>query len=142
MKKIVFIFCFIILSCNNNDDTDCSTVLPPPNYFQISFEDIDGNSLIGNVYVQDSFKLRTVNTIQYLKPQQDRLLIRYEEIISNETYFLELNEADTDTLIVKYSHIQTDCFINFILETFTYNQDILYDSQLTEILDLIVITKN
>ena len=135
MKKIVYALLLgcILINCSNNDDTDCSTVLPPPNNFTLKLVDQAGNSLIGNTFVQDSFKLYNNSETLYIKPFptgfQDELVIFMSEVTNNQEYYLELDQTDTDTLVVNHSINQTDCFSFYILQSFLYNAETIYDIQ-------------
>jgi hypothetical protein len=135
MKKIFYLLAiFCLTSCgNNDDDSNCSdtTFLPPPEGIYLKLVDTDGMSLIGSTFVQDSFKLSNTNATLYLKPDtfgpQDELFVWFNSINSQETYYLELSETDTDTLNIGYSLRDNECFSFLGLDTFIYNNELLYD---------------
>ncbi len=134
MKKFLsyFLLGFVVLNCND-DDVDCTVVLPPPDNFTLKLIDQTGNSLIGNVYVQDSFKLYNSSETLYIKPfstgLQDELVIFMADLTTNQDYYLELDPTDTDTLIVDYAINQSPCFSFRTLELFIYNEEAIYDIQ-------------
>lgn len=134
-----------LISCDNNDDIDCTNAIPPASNFLLKFEDQAGNSLIGTTYVQDSFKLYNPNSTVYLKPYNsgpsDQLVVWMPDINSGETYFLELDATDTDTLIINHSEMSDDCFTYSVLDSFIYNNEVLYDENSSFFNELFTIIK-
>lgn len=134
MKNLCFLFIFLLLSgsCSTNDDTPECDIFPAPN-FEITLQDAAGNPLIGTEYLQDSFKLSTNTSVQYLKPirfgSQENLAIWFPDITSGIEYFLELSETDADTLKVDYLLNDEPCSNGFIFDRFTYNQEVLYENE-------------
>jgi len=134
MKKLgLIIVSLFIISCgNDSDDCNDTAFLPPPNYFQLKLEDTNGNSLIGNLFIQDSFKLSNANSILYIKPlnfgPDDELIIPFNSIDSGADYFLDLSETDTDTLNISHSLKTGECNSYESLDQFTYNSDLLFDN--------------
>ena len=145
MKKLFLVtLCASLISCGNDDDTvDCSLVLPPPSNMIIKLVDGDGNSLIGTTFVQDSFKLSNPTSTTYIRPYtsgaQDELVIWYDNIDSDATYFLELSSEDSDTLVVGHSTVVGDCFSFKTLDSFLYNNETLFDGSSNS--DFFIITK-
>ena len=147
MRIFAFLLCCLFLSCgsNDDDDVDCSLVIPAPPIIYLKFEDSMGNSLIGNTFVQDSFRLFNPNTELYIKPQEfgspDELAIWLPDIESEATYFLELNEEDNDTLVIGHQIFPDPCFSIERLTFFSYNSEILYDTNFVIGLNTFVILK-
>lgn len=145
MRKWMLLPCILFLYCTN-DVVDCSLAIPPDSTFLLKYEDMDGNSLIGNIYLQDSFKLRSLNSTIYLKPRpfsvEDQLAVWLNDIINNEIYYLELSETDTDTLQIEHSLVETNCFSYSVLESFKYNNELLYEIGELEFGGLFVIIKD
>lgn len=134
MRLFALLLLIFLTTCNNDDDVDdCALVLPAPPSFLLKFEDTAGNSLIGTTFVQDSFRLYNPNYEQYIKPQPfgapDELLVIFSDINSDETYFLELDSQDTDTLQIGHSIEAGICFDIDRLELFIYNSEVLYNSE-------------
>lgn len=130
MKKLLIALLLLCLSCN--DETDCTTALPSPINFFLEFQDADGNTLIGNVYAQDSFKLSAPNSIQYLKPAigfgaSHLLLIGNDQLENNIDHYLELSPTDTHTLNVEHDISNGPCFNLPFVTKLTYNQEVLFD---------------
>ena len=136
MSKIVIIWslgtlflCVAMLSCSSDDDEiDCSTVDPGPNWFEMGFFDSQNNSLLVTEYTQESFRLFNEQEELFISPwatgSPEYLIVRYNEITSNRTYYIELSETDTDTLKFLYSERQGPCFPIYSLEQVDYNGDI------------------
>ncbi|MDC8003593.1 hypothetical protein POV27_05990 [Aureisphaera galaxeae] len=122
----VFVSFLLLLSCEGEEDRspNCTTVTCPPNSFLINIQDTDGNPLINSVFVGDSFKFYTPTTTLYVKTfqqQNDVLHIRYPEIETGTTYFLELDETEVDTLTVNFTVTEQTCCISYNLDSLRYN---------------------
>lgn len=123
------LFSSLFLSCTSDDDElDCSTVDPGPNWIEMGFFDSDGNPLIGTVYNQESFRMFNSQEEFFISPflggSPDYLIVRYEDITNDREYYIELSESDTDTLQFTYAVIQGPCFPNYILENVWYNGEL------------------
>lgn len=103
-----------MFSCNN-DDVDCSDIfiVAPAGFFEIV--NSDGENLIGedNVYQFENFRIYNDTAEPFLdffpndgiKPQ-----VRFDLFFeTSATYFLELNEMETDTLRFNFQIIERDC---------------------------------
>ena len=135
MKKLPFYFTLhyfvlslVLLSCSNDDDElDCSTVDPGPNWFEMGFFNAEGNPLLGTEYTQESYRLFNAQEELFISPwatgSLDYLVVRYEEITNDRIYYIELSETDTDTLKFNFTIRQGPCFPNYILEQVTYNDE-------------------
>ena len=124
--KILFLFSIIVslLACDNNDDVDCSTVFPAPNWFELGFFDSQGRPLIGTVYQQDKFRVFNANNEIFLLPIIDdptRLQVLFNEFTSNLDYYIELTAIDIDTLRFVYETKQGPCFLNYDLQQVVFN---------------------
>jgi len=133
-KFYALVIVLVILSCGNDDDNCSDTAfLPPPQGIYIKLVNSAGDPLIGTIFVKDSFKLSNPAETVYVKPDrfgaQDELFIGYDAVTSGETYFLELDETDTDTLRMEHSLKESRCFDFRSLDTFTYNGQLLYDDE-------------
>ena len=129
MRKVFSIICigFILFGCTKDDDAlDCTTVLPPPNWFEISINDPGGNQLINNIFVQDSFLFYSASTQTYLKPLEfaghpSYLMIDFPRISNGTEYYLELSDMDTDTLVFNFTEKITPCYTDYNLAEILYN---------------------
>lgn len=122
MKKVsaLLIFCLLLIGCKKK--VDCSLVLPPPNYFEITFVNSSEQSLMENI---DSLRLYNSSFEKYIKPtpfaSNDYLQIKYTEIKSGKTYYLDFNESGTDTLVCEFITEQTDCFEKYTMQKIKFN---------------------
>lgn len=123
--KELFLFSVVILlfsfsGCKKT--VDCTLVLPEPNYFEITFVDSTGNSVLGTI---DSLRLYNASYDKYIKATRfgdsSYLQIFYVDIDSNVNYFIELNNMDTDTLLFNYSIEVGTCFNVYIMDDLKYN---------------------
>ncbi|NNL81727.1 MAG: hypothetical protein HKO67_14665 [Flavobacteriaceae bacterium] len=128
MKRHSIFFLFILCcSCADDDDVDCSSALPPPNWFEIGFFDTNGNALIGTTYNQETFRLYNsseetfISKVPFSSPEY--LQVRFDSINPQTEYFLELSATDQDTLVFDFSLSNGPCFSWFVLEGLTYNGD-------------------
>jgi len=117
------------ISCGNDDDVDCTTALPPPNWFELGFFDTSGQPLIGTVYLQDEFRVFNDNSEIFLSPvpfgNPNRLQVRYEDFDSNLDYYIELTAQDVDTLRFIFESTQGPCFLINDLQQVIYNGESL-----------------
>lgn len=122
------LFSSLLLSCASNDDIDCSTLDPGPNWFEMGFFDPDGNPLIGTVYTQESFRMFNAQEEFYVSPftggDPNYLIVRYDDVTNDKEYYIELSETDTDTLQFTYAVVQGPCFPNYTLENVWYNGEL------------------
>ena len=135
------LFILFIASCGRNtDDVDCTNALPEPNWFEIGFVNMDGEPLIGTVYLQEEFRLFNASSELMLSsvPFGDptRLQVGYDDIVSDVDYYIELTETDNDTLRFIYSSSMGSCFINYDLQEIIYNGD-SYDVGNSSQIDLV-----
>lgn len=127
MKKLIGIVIVVFLfSCTKETGVDCTTVLPPPNWFEISIDNSAGDQLIYSVYVRDSFLLYNANSSQFLKPlafagDPSYLRVAFPDIESGVEYYLELDTLDTDTLVFNFSEKVTECYSSYSLHEIVYN---------------------
>ncbi|NAY91106.1 hypothetical protein GTQ34_04165 [Muricauda sp. JGD-17] len=124
----LFVIFIVLLSCENDDNNvDCTTALPAPDWFEIGFFNSQGDPLIGTVYQQADFRLFNSETEIFISPMlfgdSDRLLVPYREIESNKEYYIELTPSDMDTLNFNFESTQGPCFLNFDLQEVIYNGD-------------------
>lgn len=121
----------LLLSCEGEEDKfpDCSAVLCPPNSVLLDYQDPNGNPLINTVFVRDSFKLYNPTSTQYIRTlsseTDNRLLIRFDSILSGGTYFLELDTDEVDTLRFDYSTRETTCCFVYTLDSLRHNGDLI-----------------
>ncbi|MDC7995651.1 hypothetical protein [Altibacter sp. HG106] len=128
IKRTFFIISAVMLlvyACGSDDDVDCTTALPAPNFFLLGFFTTEGTPLLGNVYDQEAFRVFNTDTT-FLIPYQpgsypNRLAVRFPAIQNDTEYFIELSEKDTDTLQFRYETMQGPCFPNYTLQQVTYN---------------------
>ncbi|NND88150.1 MAG: hypothetical protein HKM28_02760 [Flavobacteriaceae bacterium] len=115
----------LIIGCTSDDSNPCANVLPSPNNLLLDIQDSQGNSLIGTVYVQDSFRLRTNNSVTYVQSQEiddaAALSIFFTQLESGESYYLDLSETETDTLRVNYTATPNECFVAYEIDQVVYN---------------------
>lgn len=124
---IVLILAIIIQSCNG-----CKNVLPPPQYFEMTFADVNNNNLLGSTFNQTSFKLHNSNSTVWLNydpiNQGESLKVQYKDIQTNLDYYLDLSDTDTDTLRVNFTTTEEKCYDSFEINSFTYNgQNLAFD---------------
>ncbi|MEL6809994.1 MAG: hypothetical protein AAFP76_01520 [Bacteroidota bacterium] len=136
MKKLLFTtFVLFCLGCEGDEDrfADCSTVLCAADQFVLTYQDGDGNPLIGTVFVQDSFKLASIDTILYIKPipfgEEENLALLYANIESNTKYGLELSETITDTLRFDFTTVNGTCCVTSTMEALRLNGTIVPETE-------------
>lgn len=140
--KILFFFSFIVLllACENNDDVDCTNVIPAPNWFELGFFDSQGLPMIGNVYQQDEFRIFNSNSENFISPtafgDPTRLQVFFPDFVTNTKYYIELTAVDIDTLNFIFETKQDPCFLNYDLKQVIYNGEI-NEVQNTNRVDLI-----
>ncbi|MEX1000712.1 MAG: hypothetical protein WDZ35_01210 [Crocinitomicaceae bacterium] len=122
---ILFFFGLSLFSICSCSKPDCTTALPPPDYFLLQIQDTTGNNLIGTTYTDSSYKLTGDNYEAFVSPEptgpQYMLRIHPMELKNGEDYYLKLSDADSDTLSVVYSVKEDECFTSFILTSVVYN---------------------
>lgn len=124
-KLIVFVL-VTFLSCGNEDDEiDCTLALPEPNWFEIGFYNSQGDPLIGSAYQQESFRLFNNDIELNISPMPfgdpTRLLVRYDDIVTDTDFYIELTATDNDTLNFSFNSFQGDCFLHYNLQQVIYN---------------------
>ncbi len=118
---------FVFIACEGEEDKypDCSLVLCPPNTVLLDYRDSEDNPLINTVFVKDSFKLFTPTSTQYLKIRLQgdhyELEARYPDLETETTYFLELSDTETDTLVFNFSVLQSTCCTDYNIDSITHN---------------------
>ena len=119
------VIALLLMTCGNDDEIDCSLILPEPNWFEIGFFDLQGQPLIGTVYTQSEFRIFNDNSETFLTsvPTGDptRLQIFYDFFESDIDYYIELSAVDTDTLRFIYQSTLKPCSIDYDLESVIYN---------------------
>ena len=127
MRELLAILClgFVLLSCKK-DELDCTTVVPPSNWFEISIDISSGTPLINTVHIQDSFRFYSVLTNTYIKPlpfagEPSYLMIAFPDLRNGMEYYLDLDAVDTDTLVFNYSEQVSDCYSEYTLSEIIYN---------------------
>ena len=125
-KSFVFLLVISILPLNScEDDPDCSTVLPPPNWFDLGFFSAEGEPLIGTEYLQEEFRVFNQAGEQFIRPMlfgdSTRLQVRFEAFESDTDYYIEVTPEDIDTLNFSYEIRQRPCFRTYELVSFRYN---------------------
>lgn len=128
LSKFLFFSLVLLLSCDNNDnEVDCTSALPEPNWFEIGFFNTQGEPLIGSVYQQETFRLfnaeseLSISSIPFGDPT--RLLVRFDDIESDKDYYIELTATDNDTLNFSFESFQGECFLHFNMQQVIYNGD-------------------
>ena len=125
--KIIFFVsvCCLFVACEEEISPPCE--LPPPDWFGIDLQDTQGNSLFGSVYPADSIKLfRAQDTIATFVRDPSILVIGFEQVESNEPYFLRLSETDTDTLWMQWK-VMFDLCKQYSLDSLRYNGESVSD---------------
>ena len=124
----ILIMCIaaLLFSCGNNDDEDnCTTALPAPEWFELGFFNSLGEPLVGTVYPQEEFRVFNSNSEVFVSPvpfgDPTRLQMRFLDFDSDVNYFIELTATDTDTLNFTYDVRQGPCFLNYDLTQVIYN---------------------
>lgn len=137
MKQTIVIVLSLVLTtaCGNSDEVDCNfnrLSIAPQGIF-IDLRDSNDESMIGNVFVKDSFKLYNPSHTAYVYPYQQgeytSIFVSFHTINTGTEYFLELNQLDNDTLNISYSLREGACFSVLALDQFLYNQELLYDGE-------------
>lgn len=129
MKDLLVVICFgsILFGCTKDENVlDCSTVLPPPNWFEISIDDPSGNQLINNVFIQDSFVFYSILEQSYLKPLEfagdpSYLMVAFPDVEEGVEYYIELSTTDTDTIVFNYTEKINSCYSDYNLFEILYN---------------------
>ena len=137
MKQLVGIVLSLVLitACSNSDENDClyNRLSIAPQGIFIDLRDNNDESMIGNVFARDSFKLYNPNHTLYVYPYQQgeytSIFVSFNVIESESEYFLEFNQQDNDTLKISYSLREGACFDVLALDQFLYNQQLLYDGE-------------
>ncbi len=133
---ILFICSLALLLPGCEDDVDCTNALPPPNWFQLGFFTTNGEPLIGTLYKSEGFRLYNADTELSVSPMRfgdtTRLLIRYDDVLPDVEYYIELTQEDTDTLSFSYEIRQDPCFLIYTLQEVTHNgESVSFNSPFT-----------
>jgi len=141
IKNVILLVTFItFLSCDNNDDVDCTNAIPAPNWFELGFFDSQGQPLIGNVYQQDVFRIFNSNSETFISPTEwdpHRLQIYFPDFVSDTQYYIELTTVDIDTLNFIFETTQGPCFLQYNLEQVIYNGETIEVENNSNSVDLI-----
>ncbi len=129
MKKLLFLLSLplLLMACEGEEDrqADCSTVLCAADEFYLDYKDVDGNPLIGSVFVQDSFKLSSPTSTIYLKVNsfgpENLLPIAYRSVESGADYALELSPTASDTFNFTFTTNNGPCCFTSTMSDFKYN---------------------
>lgn len=128
MRELFAILCFglLLTSCEKDERLDCSTVVPPSNWFEISVDNSAGSPLINTVFVQDSFRFYSALVNTYIKPvpfagDPSYLMIEFPDLRNGMEYYLVLDPLDTDTLVFNFSEQVNDCYSDYTLSEILYN---------------------
>lgn len=123
--KYLFAFFILIVVLSSCDWNQCVNEKPLPSFFEINLIDSLENSLVGSVYVKDSFRLYSANSEQYIRPipygNPSLLQIYFSKIESASTYYLELDASDTDTLEFVFSSNKGKCGTSYTMYSINYN---------------------
>ena len=134
--RLTFIFLILFsFSCGTSDDVDCSLAtigLPPSSSFFFKYENSQGELLLETTYIQDSFKVFNSQTEFYIQREPNIISdhgLRFNlfSIDQDDTYYIELNSQDTDTLIIGFTENVGPCFTFRNLTELSYNNDELYN---------------
>jgi len=126
-KKILLIFLLLAtaIGCTKETEPDCTSVLPPPNSFEIDIVDTNGNSLIGNIYTQNTFRLYNSSFEKWIQPTpygaSNCLQVFFPDIENEVEYYIELDAMDSDTLQVNFSKTTGECFDRYTVNEMKYN---------------------
>ncbi|NNK71894.1 MAG: hypothetical protein HKO94_01755 [Flavobacteriaceae bacterium] len=114
-----------MLSCADDDEVDCTTALPAPDWFELGFFNSQGQALIGSVYLQEEFRVFNSTSETFISPMasgdQTRLQVRFPDFETNVDYFIELTSVDTDTLRFLFETSQGPCFLSYDLQQVIFN---------------------
>lgn len=135
MRFLFVLFFLCLFSCGTSDDVDCSLAtvgLPPLSFIFMNFENNQGEQLLESTYLQDSFKVYNAQVEFYIKRQfegsDDGLLFDLFSIDQSDTFYLELDQHDIDTLFIGYTQNVGPCFTWRNLDQLIYNEEELYNS--------------
>lgn len=128
MKKLIIIFCIIlIVSCNTNN---CADIFPAPPIASFAITDSNGKNLVSlvedNIYRFDSIRLFNDELDVELSFVESvglppRIGFDYGDFLPDVNYFLVFNEKDKDTLRFNFFSEDTDCFYLYKIEKVYHN---------------------
>ena len=131
MKKVflVIIIAFFF-SCEGDEDRspNCSAVLCLADQLHFTYRNTVGDTLIGTIFVQDSFKLASATNVLYIKPIPGNVpdfAIFYQQLETDMDYTLELSPTEIDTLNFTFSTTQADCCIDSSMAELRFNDDVI-----------------
>lgn len=136
MKKLLFLLLVFAgtlqYGCFNRCDVDC--VNPPqPLWFKVVDKVNNNNLLSSGVYVKDSIKIfyfeesvKKFVSIQFVGPVGENDIIQanigiYQPLGQLNTYYLYLNQFDTDTILVRYVKQSDGCCTSYPLDSIAIN---------------------
>ena len=113
MRAILLLnICIILFSCEENKIIDEPPCLPPPELFNVYIQDSLNNDLIGTTFNIDSIKLynfeESVTIFKRTEPS-NYFSIAFEQIISDEDYFLQLSSSEIDTIQLQWHSWDSGC---------------------------------
>ncbi|GEM_PF-2874283 len=128
MRKVfsLLVLAFLLIGCKKDVDLDCTTVLPPPNWFEFSINSSGGTQLINNVYVRDSFRFYSATSNMYLKPLEfagdpSYLYVAFPDLKSGEQYYIDLSDTETDSMIFNFTKTEYPCYTGYSFSEIIYN---------------------
>jgi len=129
-KIIPFLVVISFLACEGIEDREvnCETVLCATDAIKITYRDSGGNPLLGTLFIKDSFKLFSANSIQYLKPlsptEPENLAIFYAYIQNDLDYTLELSPTVIDTLNFTFTTNNNSCCSLSTMDQLLFNRKV------------------
>ncbi len=133
MKKLSFLLFLSLLciACEGEEDKEpnCELVDCLSDTFFLDYQDVDGNPLIGAVFVQDSFKLSSPTRTIYLKVNasgfENILPINFNLIESGVDYELALSPTESDKFNFTFNTNTDPCCPFSSISDFQYNDTTL-----------------
>lgn len=137
---LLLLILFAFVGCNGDDN--CELVIPREPIGSFFIVDENGNDLIGesNIYQFEDMKLYDTGNDEIelylgdIGSMPFPINFNFGNMESNINYFLELNEAETDTLKFVFEEFNGDCFdVRNISKAFVNGDEVivLNDNQFT-----------
>lgn len=135
---LALFFCIMIQSCDA-DEEEYGCGICPPTTFHLGFFNEHGNTYVGYIYKQDSFRLYNAMEEYYLtylpNGKHTRFLVSFDSLTSGSDYFLEFSPTDIDTLRFSFEvEQQPHCRIYSFTEVLYNGESQKVESSLIDII--------